>query len=120
MLSSDLKGLGIAALLAGLLAGLFAGGCAIVPAQARSAGEAASPAGSAERPSPRPVGLPNPATVACLQAGGVAWSERQPDGAERGLCRLASGQVCDQWAFFRRECGADAAPAAPPAKASPR
>jgi putative hemolysin len=53
----------------------------------------------------RPVGLPNPATVACSRAGGVPITERGPDGAERGLCRWPSGMVCDQWAFFRGECG---------------
>ncbi len=53
----------------------------------------------------KPVGLPNPATVACIRAGGVASTERGTDGGERGLCRLPTGQVCDQWAFFRSECG---------------
>lgn len=51
------------------------------------------------------VGLPNPATVACTRAGGEAMTERHADGSERGLCRLPSGQVCDQWALFRGECG---------------
>ncbi len=53
----------------------------------------------------KPVGLPNPATVACIRAGGIASTERGADGGERGLCRLPTGQVCDQWAFFRGECG---------------
>ncbi|NBS65061.1 MAG: DUF333 domain-containing protein [Betaproteobacteria bacterium] len=53
----------------------------------------------------KPVGLANPATVACIRAGGVALTERAADGGERGLCRLRAGQVCDQWAFFRGECG---------------
>ena len=53
----------------------------------------------------KPVGLPNPATVACIRAGGIASTERAADGGERGLCRLPTGQVCDQWASFRGECG---------------
>ena len=51
-----------------------------------------------------PVGLANPATLACLRAGGSVFNERTADGAERGLCRFDAGQVCDQWAFFRGEC----------------
>lgn len=53
----------------------------------------------------RAVGLPNPATVTCSRAGGTPAIERGPDGAERGVCRWPSGLVCDQWAFFRGECG---------------
>jgi len=51
------------------------------------------------------VGLPNPAAVACTRAGGEAMTERNADGSERGTCRFPSGQVCDQWASFRGECG---------------
>lgn len=53
----------------------------------------------------RAVGLPNPATITCSRAGGIPAIERGPDGAERGVCRWPSGLVCDQWAFFRGECG---------------
>lgn len=52
-----------------------------------------------------PVSLANPATAHCLRAGGQTSTVRDADGAERGLCTLASGQRCDQWAFFRGECG---------------
>lgn len=75
----------LAAVLAGT--GLITG-CAAPP----SAGVAA------------PVGLANPATLACQRAGGSVVNQRMADGAERGLCRFDSGQVCDQWAFFRGEC----------------
>jgi putative hemolysin len=81
-----------------LLAALLTGCAAASPA--------ASPA--ADRAPPhavKPLGLPNPATAACIRAGGVAFTERAADGGERGLCRLPAGQVCDQWAFFRGECG---------------
>jgi putative hemolysin len=81
-----------------LLAALLAG-CGAAPAAPPPAAERASPN------SAKPVGVPNPATVACIRAGGIASTERAPDGGERGLCRLPSGQVCDQWAFFRGECG---------------
>jgi putative hemolysin len=80
-----------------VVAGLALAGCAGVRPS-----EPPPPPGAAP---PQRVGLPNPATVACSRAGGVPVTERGPDGAERGLCRLPSGQVCDQWAFFRGECG---------------
>lgn len=54
---------------------------------------------------PARVGVANPATIACIRAGGVPFIERGADGSERGLCRLPSGLICDQWAFFRAECG---------------
>ena len=78
-----------------LLAALLTG-CAATPPAADPAPPHAA----------KPVGLANPATVACIRAGGVAFTERAADGSERGLCRLPAGQVCDQWAFFRGECGA--------------
>jgi putative hemolysin len=70
-----------------LLAALLTG-CAAAPASPPAADRAPPHAA-------KPVGLANPATVACIRAG----------GSERGLCRLPDGQVCDQWAFFRGECG---------------
>ena len=82
-----------------LLAALLTG-CAAAPPAAPPAADPAPPHAA------KPVGLANPATVACIRAGGVAFTERAADGSERGLCRLPAGQVCDQWAFFRGECGA--------------
>jgi len=70
------------------------------------AGCATGPAADLSTPAaPTPVGVANPATIACIRAGGVPSTERGADGSERGLCRLPSGQICDQWAFFRAECG---------------
>ncbi|MFZ9505828.1 MAG: DUF333 domain-containing protein [Burkholderiaceae bacterium] len=82
-----------------LLAALLTG-CAAAPPAAPPAAD------RAPQHAAKPVGLANPATVACIRAGGVAFTERAADGSERGLCRLPAGQVCDQWAFFRGECGA--------------
>lgn len=85
-----------------LLAALLTGCAAAPPAAERAPPHAADPA---PPHAAKPVGLPNPATVACIRAGGGAFTERAADGSERGLCRLPDGQVCDQWAFFRGECG---------------
>ena len=76
------------------------------PMTALLAGCITGPAADRATPhAPPPVGVANPATTACLRAGGVPSTERSADGSERGLCRLPSGQICDQWACFRSECG---------------
>ena len=65
-------------------------------------------AGCAGAPAPeasQALRIPNPAAVACVKAGGKSVIVRNPDGSERGDCILPSGTVCDQWAFFRSECG---------------
>ena len=80
-----------------LLAALLTG-CAAAPASPPAADRAPPHAA-------KPVGLANPATVACIRAGGSAFTERAADGSERGLCRLPDGQVCDQWAIYRGEGG---------------
>ncbi len=50
--------------------------------------------------SPR-VGVANPASVACVKAGGrlVIASTQQ---GEQGTCHLPSGEVCDEWVFYRQ------------------
>ncbi|MEI7785526.1 MAG: DUF333 domain-containing protein [Betaproteobacteria bacterium] len=54
---------------------------------------------------PHRVGLANPASVACVQAGGRLEIERSAAG-ERGICLLPGGLRCDEWAWFRKEAGA--------------
>lgn len=44
--------------------------------------------------------LANPASVHCVQAGGVSRLVQEAGGT-RGLCRFADGRECDEWAFFR-------------------
>ncbi len=46
------------------------------------------------------VRLANPAAVACHQVGGRVVLVATPQG-EQGMCHLPSGEVCDEWAFFR-------------------
>lgn len=61
----------------------------------------------ASQRSPEPIGLANPSAVACIRAGGEYRIISQADGAQSGQCRLPDGQVCDAWAWYRRECGAE-------------
>jgi putative hemolysin len=48
--------------------------------------------------------LPNPASVYCQQQGGMLDIVDTPQGM-RGMCTLPSGQRCEEWAYFRGECG---------------
>lgn len=45
--------------------------------------------------------IANPASVACVKAGGrlVIASTQQ---GEQGMCHLPSGEVCDEWVFYRQ------------------
>ncbi len=49
------------------------------------------------------VALANPASVNCIHVGGKLVMKRNPQG-EEGMCRLPSGNVCEEWALFRGEC----------------
>jgi putative hemolysin len=55
------------------------------------------------------LAMANPASAACTQAGGKLEMVRT-DRGEQGLCTLPSGEVCDEWEFFRGECPAKKKP----------
>ena len=59
-----------------------------------------------------PVGMPNPATVYCDQNGNTHEIHTAADGGQTGVCIFPDGSTCDEWAYFRGECG-PAAPAEP-------
>ena len=48
--------------------------------------------------------MANPAAVACLEAGGKL-TKIYTDKGEQGMCTLPSGEVCEEWAFFKGTCG---------------
>lgn len=50
-----------------------------------------------------PPQLPNPASVYCEQQGGRLEIVETMAG-QQGICVLASGIRCDEWAYFRGEC----------------
>ncbi len=58
--------------------------------------------------------LANPASQACIDAGGRLELETTPQG-QIGICVFPSGERCEEWALFRGTCQAPpkAAPAAP-------
>ena len=50
------------------------------------------------------MAMANPAAVACLEAGGKL-TKIYTDKGEQGMCTLPSGEVCEEWAFFKGTCG---------------
>lgn len=50
------------------------------------------------------IRLANPASVHCEHHGG-RLTIREDDSGSVGLCTLPNGVVCEEWDFFRGECG---------------
>lgn len=48
--------------------------------------------------------LSNPASSFCIEKGGKLQIQVSPAG-ETGICTLPDGTVCDEWKFYRGECG---------------
>jgi len=71
-----------------------------VPAEPEST--SASPAAETQ-PEAGTTQLANPASVNCEQKGGKLEMVSNPDG-EQGICVLADGTRCEEWAYLRGEC----------------
>jgi putative hemolysin len=52
-----------------------------------------------------PAGLPNPASVYCAQNGNQLEIITAEDGGQSGFCIFPDGSTCDEWAYYRGECG---------------
>lgn len=54
----------------------------------------------------RPVYIPNPAAVYCQEQSGTVEIREDPRsaGGQYGVCILANGTECDEWAFYRGGC----------------
>jgi putative hemolysin/predicted secreted protein len=50
-----------------------------------------------------PAGMANPASVACVNAGGKLEIRKDATGGEYGMCTFANGTSCEEWALFRGE-----------------
>jgi putative hemolysin len=55
-------------------------------------------------PTPEP-NMPNPASVYCEQQGNKLEIVTAADGSQNGVCIFPDGSTCDEWAYFRGECG---------------
>jgi putative hemolysin len=51
------------------------------------------------------VYIPNPASVYCEQNGNTLEIRTADDGSQSGVCVFPDGSTCDEWAYFRGECG---------------
>ena len=52
-----------------------------------------------------PVNMPNPASVYCEQQGNKLEIRTAADGSQNGICIFPDGRTCDEWAYYRGECG---------------
>jgi len=51
------------------------------------------------------IGLPNPAAAYCQEQGYKHEIRTAADGSQSGVCIFADGSECDEWAFYRGDCG---------------
>jgi putative hemolysin len=51
------------------------------------------------------VNMPNPASVYCKQNGYELEIRTAADGSQSGVCIFTDGSSCDEWAYYRGECG---------------
>lgn len=49
--------------------------------------------------------MQNPASVYCEQNGNKLEIHTADDGSQSGVCVFPDGSTCDEWAYFRGECG---------------
>jgi len=75
-----------------ILAAILATGCMSTPA--------GTPTPTATQTS---VGMPNPASVACGQAGGTVEIKNDVTGNQFGMCTFKNGTSCEEWGLYRGE-----------------
>jgi len=51
------------------------------------------------------AGMPNPASVYCEEQGNRLEIRTAADGSQTGYCIFPDGSECNEWAYFRKECG---------------
>ena len=51
------------------------------------------------------MGIPNPASVYCKQEGNKLEIRTAADGSQNGICVFPDGSTCDEFAYYRGECG---------------
>jgi uncharacterized protein len=51
------------------------------------------------------VGLPNPASEHCVEQGGRLDIRENTGDDQYGVCVFDDGSECDEWAFYRGDCG---------------
>jgi len=51
------------------------------------------------------AGPANPASVYCEQNGNTLEIRTAADGSQSGICIFPNGNICEEWAYYRGECG---------------
>ena len=51
------------------------------------------------------LNMPNPASVFCKENGNTLEIRTAADGSQSGVCIFPDKSECDEWAYFRGECG---------------
>ena len=51
------------------------------------------------------VNMPNPASVYCEQQGNKLEISTAAHGSQSGVCVFPDGSTCEEWAYYRGECG---------------
>ena len=51
------------------------------------------------------VNMPNPASLYCEENGNTLEIRAAEDGSQFGVCIFSDGSTCDEWAYYRGECG---------------
>jgi putative hemolysin len=51
------------------------------------------------------AGMPNPASVYCEQNGNKLEIRTAADGSQSGVCIFPDDSTCEEWAYYRGECG---------------
>ena len=51
------------------------------------------------------TGMSNPTSVYCTKNGNRLEIRTTPDGSQSGVCVFPDGSECDEWAYYRGECG---------------
>jgi putative hemolysin len=49
---------------------------------------------------PSAIGGANPASVACVKAGGQLEIRTLPDRSQIGMCHTRDGRICEEWALY--------------------
>jgi len=49
--------------------------------------------------------MPNPASLYCEENGNTLEIRTADDGSQSGVCVFPDGSTCDEWAYYRGECG---------------
>jgi putative hemolysin len=60
--------------------------------------------GAGANPTEAVIGMANPASVYCEERGGTV-EMRTSDAGQYGVCVFPDSSECEEWAFFRGECG---------------